>query len=60
MIELPNKALFRPDEVAELLGVHVATIYRRIQDGTLEAIQIGALYRISRASLEVLLKSDKS
>lgn len=59
MIELPKKSLFRPDEVAELLGVHVATIYRRIQDGTLEAIQVGALYRIPRASLEVLLRVEK-
>lgn len=59
-IELPKKALFRPDEVARLLDVHVATVYRRIEDGTLAAIRIGDLYRIPRTSLETLLSQDKS
>lgn len=55
MIEIPNKQLFRPDEVAELLGVHVATIYRRIEDGTLMAIKVGSLYRVTRGSLAALV-----
>lgn len=58
MIELPNKSLFRPDEVARILDVHVATVYRRIEDGTLAAVRIGGLYRIFRTSLEALLKYD--
>lgn len=54
-IELPNKALFRPDEVAKILGVSTMTVYRRIEDGTLAAVRIGGLYRIPRESLTTLL-----
>lgn len=60
MIELPNKGLFRPDEVARILGVSTMTIYRRIEDGTLAAVRIGGLYRIPRASIEALLSQDHS
>lgn len=52
---LPDKSWFRPDEVATLLGISRATVYRRIEDGTILALQIGDLYRISRASLIDLL-----
>lgn len=60
MMEMPNKSLLRPDEVAAILDVHVATVYRRIEDGTLPAIRIGNLYRIPRESLAALIDPDKS
>lgn len=43
---------YRPDEVAAILRISLATVYRRIQDGTLPAVQIGALYRIPREAVE--------
>jgi len=52
---LPNKSWFRPDEVATLLDISRATVYRRIEDGTIAAIRIGFVYRIPRASLLTLL-----
>lgn len=57
-IELPKKALFRPDEVARILDVCLTTVYRRIEDGTLAAVRIGGLYRIPRGSLEALLDAE--
>lgn len=31
---------YRPDQVAALLGLSRATVYRRIEDGTIPAIKI--------------------
>jgi excisionase family DNA binding protein len=38
---LSNATLLSPAEVAELLGVHRASVYRRINSGELPAIQLG-------------------
>lgn len=46
------KRYYRPDEVAALLRVSLKTVYNRIQDGTLPAIQIGAVYRIPREVID--------
>lgn len=59
-MQIPNKPMLRPDEVAAILSVSVMTVYRRIEDGTLAAVRIGGLYRIPRASLEALLSQDRS
>lgn len=59
-MNIPDKALFRPDEVAAILQVSTMTVYRRIEDGTLAAVRIGNLYRIPRESLTTLLDQTKS
>ncbi len=46
MTEMPTKRYYRPDEVAAILRVSLATVYRRIEDGTLPSVRIGAVYRI--------------
>jgi len=46
MTETPVKRYYRPDEVAEILRISLKTVYRRIEDGSLPAIQVGAVYRI--------------
>lgn len=55
MTENPRDGMrryYRPDEVAAILRISLASVYRRIQDGTLPAVQVGALYRIPREAVE--------
>lgn len=40
------RQFYRPEEVAEILGVSLATVYRRIKDGTIPARDLGGLIRI--------------
>lgn len=48
----PPKALFRPDEVADLLALSRRTIYRMIRDGRLPSVKLGAgPWRVPRNSL---------
>lgn len=48
---LPDKTLFRPDELASIFGVTRATIYLWIDHGKLEAVKIaGSTIRIPRES----------
>jgi excisionase family DNA binding protein len=58
MTETPQKRYYRPDEVAAILRISIASVYRRISDGTLPAIQIGAVYRIPREAIEGLTRLD--
>lgn len=44
-----------PAEVAEVLGVSVNTIKRRIYDGDLRAYRLGRQLRVKRADLDALL-----
>lgn len=48
----------RPDptvsQTSVELGISVATVWRRIADGTLETYKIGRLRRVKRASLDRL------
>lgn len=39
--------MYTPSEVAQLAGVSIQTIDRRIDDGTIEIIKIGRLRRIA-------------
>lgn len=39
MRQLTKDALYRPDEVAEILGVHVKTIRRWVQEGKIIGIK---------------------
>jgi len=57
MINLPNKALFRPDEVAEYLSVSRKAVYAWIASGKLEAVKISGLIRIHR---DEILKFQKT
>ena len=37
---------YRPVEVAELLGMHLSTIYRRVEEGKIPAIRLGRILRV--------------
>jgi excisionase family DNA binding protein len=52
MIQLPDKKLLRPDEVARFWSVSVKTVYRWIDIGILDAVKKGGTVRIDRESAE--------
>lgn len=51
MPELPNKALLRPDEVAEYFDVKPRTVYGWISEGKIEAVKVGGTVRIKRQAV---------
>lgn len=53
-IDIPDKRLFRPEEVARLLGVHRTTVWRMIQSGELPALFVRP--RIRRVPREALVR----
>ncbi|HLG51541.1 MAG TPA: helix-turn-helix domain-containing protein [Chloroflexota bacterium] len=44
-----------PEEAAELLGISIAAVYRRLQAGDLAGFQIRRQWRIPRQEIEALL-----
>ncbi|ANW65625.1 hypothetical protein BCA37_20500 [Mycobacterium sp. djl-10] len=46
-----SPTMYSPDEVADLLGLHVRTVRHYVRDGRLPAVRIGKRYRISEADL---------
>jgi excisionase family DNA binding protein len=55
-----KKELLRPDEVAEILRVHRATVYRMANDGRLEAVKLSpTALRITVASVRLILASPE-
>ena len=61
MTTLPDKELFRPDEVAHLLRVSVKTVYGWIHQGKLDAWNIGPkenafkVLRVHKDAVEMLI-----
>jgi len=55
---LPDKALFRPDEVASLLSLSVKTIYGWIDEGKIKAVTVGpaGTIRITRDVVEKMIQ----
>ncbi|WDZ83407.1 helix-turn-helix domain-containing protein [Micromonospora cathayae] len=45
--------MYSPEQVADLLGLHVRTVRGYIRGGRLRAVRIGKQYRITRADLDV-------
>jgi excisionase family DNA binding protein len=53
---IPDKLLFRPDEVARIFDVHVNTVYLWYSLGQLEHIKVGGVIRIKRGEIMRKLK----
>ena len=47
-------------EVAEMLHIHVNTLYRWIQRGQIHAVRIGTRYRFAKSELETLIEQRKT
>jgi len=51
--------LYTPKEVAELLGVDIATVRGWIKKGKLEGFKVGGRYKVEGEALLEFLKGDK-
>ncbi len=51
---IPVKDLYTPQEVADIAGVKILTVYRWIKTGKLRAVKLGT-WKINRADLEAAL-----
>jgi len=59
MIDLPNKKLLRPDEVAAFWRVSVSTIYRWIDIGVMPGVKKGGTVRIEREEAKKSKKGEE-
>jgi len=55
-----NKNLLTPEQVAEILQVHVLTVYSYIRRGKLDAIRLGRSYRVVPKDLERFIESNRA
>lgn len=59
MTNLPEKAYYRPDEIAEYFSVTRRTVYFWIDTGKLTAVKVaGTTVRISREAVLTLTRSE--
>lgn len=54
------ETLYSPEEVAGILKVNVATVYRLLRDGRLPSSRVASLYRISESQLQSYLSAKPS
>jgi len=54
------KRFYRPDEVADILGVSTKTVYRLIKEDRLKAVKIRSILRIHQRELDKLTRLKKS
>lgn len=46
------RSLLTPEQVADILQIHVLTVYNYIRQGKLDAVRVGRSYRIVPEDLE--------
>ncbi len=51
--------LLTPEQVAEVLQIHVLTVYNYIRQGKLSAIRLGRSYRIGQDDLNHLIEVNR-
>jgi excisionase family DNA binding protein len=51
--------LLTPEQVAEILQIHILTVYHYIRQGKLRAIRLGRSYRIAPEDLDLLIESNR-
>jgi excisionase family DNA binding protein len=54
-----NTNLLTPEQVADILQIHVLTVYNYIRQGKLSAIRLGRSYRIVREDLNHLIEDNR-
>ena len=55
-----DAALFTPEQVAEILRLHVSTVYSYIRQGKLDVIRLGRNYRITSNDLVLFIDSNRT
>ena len=53
---MQDKQFYNPDELAALLGINVATVYRWIKSGKLKAHRIGRKFHVKKEDFDCTLK----
>jgi excisionase family DNA binding protein len=54
-----DAGLLTPEQVSEILQIHILTVYNYIKQGKLGAIRLGRSYRISSDDLTNLLELNR-
>ena len=54
----PDADLFTPEQIAEILRLHVSTVYSYIRQGKLDAICLGRNYRITSNYFALFIDSN--
>jgi excisionase family DNA binding protein len=49
------KDVYSPSEVAEILGVHVKTVRRYLNEGTLKGLKVGGAWKVSKEEVKKML-----
>ena len=52
--------LLTPEQVADILQIHVLTVYSYIRRGKFDAVRLGRTYRIDPEDLAIFVQSSKS
>jgi excisionase family DNA binding protein len=51
--------LLTPEQVAEILQIHILTVYAYIRQGKLSAIRLGRSYRVTMQDLNHLIETSR-
>ena len=54
-----NNSLLTPEQVSEVLQVHILTVYSYIRRGKLDAVRFGRSYRIIPGDLNLFIESNR-
>ena len=54
-----NDSLLTPEQVAEILQVHVLTVYSYIRRGNLPAVRLGRSYRVVPEDLVSFIEANR-
>lgn len=55
-----NSNLLTPEKVAEILQVHILTVYSYIRSGKLDAVRLGRTYRVVPQDLELFIEANRT
>jgi excisionase family DNA binding protein len=55
-----DRSLLTPEQVAEILQVHVLTVYNYIRQGKLSAVRVGRNYRVIPEDLENWIENNRT
>jgi excisionase family DNA binding protein len=54
-----SKQLLTPEQVSEILQLHILTVYEYIRGGKLNAVRLGRNYRVMPADLTLFLEENR-